>query len=67
MGQRVPPKKVWKQTELLLTHEPVENVIQEIKQHSHWSVEAIRNKLFESESLIRIPGARYHIYKDNLM
>ncbi len=67
MGQRVSPHKVWKKSGRVLTYELEENVIQEIKQHSHWSEEAIHDKLFESESLIRIPGARYHIYKENLV
>lgn len=66
MGQRVTPKKVWKKTHLMVTHELEENVIREIIEHSHWSVDTIRCKLFDNESLIRIPGARFHVYRENL-
>lgn len=66
MASKVHPKKVWKQTTRFITHEHLDEVIREIESHTTWSEESIRRRLFENKDLIRIPGARYHIYRDSL-
>jgi hypothetical protein len=66
MGSKMPPSRVWKRTPNFITHEPVEQVLMEICEQTSWQEDDIRKKLFESKLLIRVPGARYHIYRDSL-
>jgi hypothetical protein len=60
------PRKIWKQTSHVITLEPVDNVIREIEEETRWNKENIQRKLIDQRMLIRIPGARYHIYRDCL-
>ncbi|NIM18512.1 MAG: hypothetical protein GTO45_41565 [Candidatus Aminicenantes bacterium] len=66
MLTEVPGKKVWKRTTHFITLEPVDAVVREIVQETSWTEECICEKLFGEKILIRIPGARYHIYRDCL-
>lgn len=66
MGSMMPPSRVWKQTPKFITHEPVEQVVDEIYEETSWAKDTILKKLFDLKSLIEISGARYHIYRDSL-
>lgn len=59
-------KRVWKQTTHFITLEPVDDVIREICEETMWPEEQIQQQLFDQKKLIRIPGAKYHIYRDCL-
>ena len=59
-------KRVWKQTTHFITLEPVDDVIREIYEETMWPEEQIQQQLFDQKKLIRIPGAKYHIYRDCL-
>lgn len=66
MASKGPPKKVWKQTTRFITLEPIELVLNEIEETTSWSKELIIEKLCCQKMLIRLPEARYHIYRDCL-
>jgi hypothetical protein len=66
MASKGPPKKVWKQTTRFITLEPIELVLIEIEEFTSWSKELIMEKLCCQKMLIRLPEARYHIYRDCL-
>ncbi len=58
--------RVWKQTTSYITLEPVDEVIREIFEETMWPEEQIQRRLIDQKMLIRISGARYHIYRDCL-
>ena len=66
MATKGPPKKVWKQTSQFITLEPIDVALTEIQQCTSWSKKIIMEKLCGKKLLIRLPEARYHIYRDCL-
>jgi hypothetical protein len=66
MASKLPPTRVWKQTTQLITHEPVDVVVKEIEAGTSWTAESIRTRLIDRKLLIKVEGARYHIYRDSL-
>lgn len=59
-------KQVWKQTEGLITQEPLDMVIREIREATSMKENMIEEKLYNLKELVCIPGARFHIYRDSL-
>ena len=66
MAYKLPSQKVWKQTPSLITLEPFDHVISEIHENTTWTKETIAEQLLSEKKLIRLPEAKYHIYRDCL-
>lgn len=58
--------KVWKQTPSTITQVPLSTAINEVSRHVELSPELVEKELTEARKLFRIPGAKYHIWRDSL-
>jgi hypothetical protein len=66
MARKAPHTQVWKQTSSIITLEPTDMVVREIKKETTWTESIIKEKLFEKKLLIQLSNAKYHIYRDSL-
>ena len=57
---------VWKQTRDTITQVPVSDAVNEVSRTAQWPPERVEAELLENKRLLRIPGAKYHIWRDSL-
>lgn len=58
--------RVWKQTREQITQVPISDAVTEVSRKAEWPPEKVQEELLENKKLLRIPGAKYHIWRDSL-
>jgi hypothetical protein len=65
-GIRMQRTLVWKQTSETITQVPLSQVVTDVAGKVNWPPEKVEKELVEEKKLLKIPGAKYHIWRDSL-
>lgn len=59
-------QKVWKQTRSVITQIPLSQVCNEVQEMANLPPESVERHLVVEKRCLKIPGAKYHIWRDSL-
>lgn len=57
---------VWKQTSKVITQVPFSEAQVEVSGHTGWPPEKVEKELIQEKRLVKLPEAKYHIWRDSL-